>query len=527
MTRSPLPLPSTLHARLWLALALTPLTLAGCGDSSSSDDELDTMASAGASETADATETETGEPPESLAHDIDISLVEINQGVSTPIALAGEWVGAADRNAPIVSGRDSLLRAHWTLAPEFEPREILARLTLEGPSLAEPLVREQVIEISAVSFAGDINRTFTFDVAAELMQPGLSFSIALWEVDPAFAALPAPAPELAPISPRDGSMAAVGVQGEPMAIEVVLVPHEAAWPNCATQAPIDELMTGLHDFLLMKNPTQTVELSVRSTPIVVTEEPAEWYELLPAIQAARVEDDAEPHVYYYGVLDSCGISLGGYGGVSWSIVSDQKTAAFERVAVGMHLPEDLQFTYDTFVHEMGHLQGLRHVFCPGGNAGDPDPAYPYEDGAIGVWGFGIRDFKLRNPTASHDYMTYCYAGNWTSDWTWSKNFDRIRTLTSWAFEAGTAEPEPAGTLLIGVLGQAGERWYTLPGTLPSHDLARARVSARSHVEGEVHESLATWHRAPHGETEIVTVELVDARVPERIETPRGVLFPTR
>jgi hypothetical protein len=286
------------------------------------------------------------------------------------------------------------------------------------------------------------------------------------------------------------------------------------------------VLGGLEDFLFMKNPTQSVELRVRDEPIVVTEEPPEWFTLLPAIQDARVADGAAPNDYYYGILDSCGISLGGYGGVSWTIVSDMKTSDFERVAVGMHLPGDLQFTYDTFVHEMGHLQGLQHVFCPGGNAGGPDPTYPYEDGVIGVWGFGVRDFKLRNPTASHDYMTYCYAGNWTSDWTWSKNFDRIRTLTSWDFEAPAPDASTPGTLLIGTFGRGGERWYTLPGTLPDTPLAGERIAVRSVVDGVTLDRLATWHRAPHGDTEVLTVQLeADARVPQWLDTPRGVLQP--
>lgn len=510
------------HRELPTRIALLPLlALLGCNDAGGDDE---TALSAGASESTSESESETGPVPESLAHDIDIDVVEINQGVATPIAVAGTWVDGAARNAPIVANRDSLLRAYWTLAPSFEPREILARLTLTSPTLSEPLVREQILAIEGEPFAGDISRSFTFDITAELMQPGLTFSLSLWEVDPTFALLPAPA--LPPISPRDGNPAQIGVQSEPMAIEVVIVPHEAQWAGCSTQVPIDEVLGGLEDFLYMKNPTQSVTLSVRDEPIVVTEEPPEWFTLLPAIQDARTADQAEPNVYYYGILDSCGISLGGYGGVSWNIVSDQKASAIERVSVGMHLPDDLQFTYDTFVHEIGHLQGLAHVFCPGGNAASPDPAYPYEDGVIGVWGFGVRDFKLRNPTASHDYMSYCYSGNWTSDWTWSKTFNRIRTLTSWDFESPSPDASEPGTLLFGVFGPDGARWYTQPGTLPAAKLARERVAVRSVVDGVTRDSLATWHRAPHGETEVLTVELdADARVPEWLDTPRGLLQP--
>jgi hypothetical protein len=511
----------------------------GCGDDDDGDDE--SAASLGDSESSTAGGSESEGESESdsestgpaasewFAHDIDIDVVEINQGVAIPIAVAGAWVDEAARNAPIIANRDTLLRVFWTLGPSYEPREILARLTLQSAAFGE-IVREQILDIETGSHAGSLDRTFSFGIQAELMQPDLTFSVSLWEVDPSFAVLPAP--ELLPISPRDGAQAPVAVQDGPMAIEVVLVPHEAQWEGCSTQVPIDEVRDGLEDLLFMSNPTQRVELSVRPTPIIVTEQPADWYALHPGLQSARVADAADPNVYYYGLLDPCATDLEGFGGAAWGIVSDEKEADFQRIAAGLYLsnnprfPEGLQFTYYTFVHEIGHLQGLKHVFCAAGDAANTDPTYPHDDGVIGVWGFGIRDFELHNPTVSRDYMTYCYDESWVSDWTWAKTFTRIRTLTSWDVEAPSPDASEPGTLLIGMFGRGGERWYTLPGTLPAAALASERVPVRTHVDGVTIDSRATWHRAPHGDTEILTVQLdADARVPEWLDTPRGVLQP--
>lgn len=493
-----------------------PVFMIACADSTTSDDVGDEANET--SETTDESDSETGPVPESLAHDIDISLVEINQGIATPIAIAGEWVGPADRNAPIIGNRDSLLRAHWAIAPEFEPREILARLTLEPPG-SDPVIREQVIDIQAESFSGDLSRTFTFDILAADMRAGTNFSISLWEIDPSFAILPAP--ELPPISPRDGSSVAIGIQPELLAIKVVVIPVDAAWPGCTTSVPVDEVIARFHDMLLMKNPAQTVELEIREQAIVIDEAPDTFFDLLPAIQQARIDDGAEPNVYYYGVVDACAYELDGFGGMSWDIVSDEKTADFQRVATGLYLADDPQFTADTFVHELGHLQGLFHVECPGKDAAGPDPAYPYENGVIGVWGFGIRDFQLRNPTASHDFMSYCYANNWVSDWTWSKTFERIRTLTTW--DAEDSQPaQPQGSLLIGVLGdRGGEQWWTIPGRIPAASLARDRVHVRAFAADEVREPNATRHRPPDGSATIVTLELPGTAMPDRIETLDG------
>jgi hypothetical protein len=494
--------------------AMSLLFACNSGATDVANDEIDSTAG----EDGDDSDSESGPIPESLAHDIDISLVEINQGIATPIAMDGEWVGPADRNAPIIANRDSLLRAYWTIDPEFESREILARLTLEPPG-EDPVIREQILEIGAESFPGDLSRSFTFDIVAASMLPGTNFSISLWEVDPSFAVLPPP--ELPPVSPRDGASAAIGIQPEPLTIKVVVVPMVADWPECSTSVPIDDVLARLHDMLLMKNPTQTVEIEIREQPIVVTEAPETFWALLPAIQQARMDDATEANVYYYGIIDACTPDLDGFGGMAWDIVSNEKTADFQRVATGLYLEWDHQWTADTFVHEIGHLQGLFHVECPGQNAGGPDPSYPYENGVIGVWGFGIRDFQLRNPTVSHDYMSYCYANNWTSDWTWAKNFDRVRTLTSWDFEAG-GSAEPPGTLLIGILGdEGGERWWTIPGRIPEASLARDRVQVRAFAADEVREPNATRHRPPEGNATIVTVQLDDAPMPDRLEALSG------
>ncbi|HLT39976.1 MAG TPA: hypothetical protein VK034_27035, partial [Enhygromyxa sp.] len=124
------------------------------------------------------------------------------------------------------------------------------------------------------------------------------------------------------------------------------------------------------------------------------------------------------------------------------------------------------------VHEIGHNQGLSHVYCPQAatEAAGPDPNYPHEGGKIGVYGFGIRNFRLYTPTAAHDYMTYC--GNaWVSDWTWNKTYQRIKTLTSWDYEGaapgGTTARQP---LLVGTLFPDGsEDWWVLMGPAPAPD----------------------------------------------------------
>ena len=92
---------------------------------------------------------------------------------------------------------------------------------------------------------------------------------------------------------------------------------------------------------------------------------------------------------------------------------------------------------ETFVHEVGHTQGRRHVRCSGGEAG-VDTNYPHQNGRIGVWGFGIYDFELRTPTGGRDYMTYC-SNEWVSDYGWEQTLDVIEVAHQLGFGGAPAQ----------------------------------------------------------------------------------------
>ncbi len=494
--------------RAWIVTASLAL-LAGCEGSTSSDDEAEGLAE-DANE-SQGTDDTSESPPESLAHDIDIALVEVNQGVATPIAVEGEWVVPEQRNAAISMGRDTLLRVHWALTPEFEPREIEARLTLEAPD-TEPVIRTQTLMIEGPPNPGSLTGTFAFELLAEDMVPGLRFSVSLWEVDPEYAALPAPSVE--PISPRTGELELVGVVPDPLEIKVVIVPMQLTWQGCATIADPVPVAQHFEDMLFMKNPTQSVTLELRDTPIVVTTEPEYIADLLEPVQQLRETEAADPNTYYYGLFRPCGVLSSGPTGIAVAVAEDDPGSAWQRAAVGMQIA-DLQWSADTFVHEVGHMQGLKHVYCPGQAAGNPDPTYPYDDGQIGVWGFGVRNFSLYWPTTAHDFMTYCFDGNWASDWTWRKTFQRIRTLTSWNQQDTASQADR--TLLLGFIGDDGyERWWTTKGRISARTLERQRILPIAR-EGDREVALVGARtRVPDANGDLISIELPDV-VPEQIE----------
>lgn len=412
------------------------------------------------------TDTDTGaeipwEP--SLARgNINLSSVVVNQGVDVPIAINGEWVGPLERNSFLVSNRDTLLRAFWEIPEDWAPRDIRAQLELRYPD-GSTVMRNEIRTIEGPSFPGDLKRSFLFQFSAEQFPPGLQHHLSLWETGPGFDDLPESTTVVE--SPR-GGLLEVGIQPEPVELKVVIVPVRYNTDGCDTNtAEITEEQEKLFlDYIHEQNPVQEVIWEFRrGAPIEWNTTLTSLAQLWQPLQEMRVADAATPNTYYYALVSVCSDGVDGAAGIAPGLPPATKEAAYQRVSSGVWLNGD-KYSYHTMVHELGHNQGRPHTFCPGGGAAGTDSNYPHENGIIGVWGFGIRLFRLHSPTSTYDYMSYC-GPNWVSDWTWSKTYSQIRTLTAWDY-AGAPAPDAGseGEVLIGLLLQDGsETWWTTPG----------------------------------------------------------------
>jgi hypothetical protein len=193
-------------------------------------------------------------------------------------------------------------------------------------------------------------------------------------------------------------------------------------------------------------------------------EPNGFVPILEAVAELRAADKPADNVYYYGLLESCDAYPPGLLGQAYGI-PDQPTPgnAYQRLAVGRYQSSGAG-ARDTLVHEVGHSQGLYHVRCSGGEAG-ADPDYPYPNGRIGRWGYGIHDTVMRSPTNFRDYMSYC-SNSWVSDFGWEKTFDVIAELTSWDSAGAPLDPQ-ARPIVVGTLtADGGARWFTTVGAVP-------------------------------------------------------------
>lgn len=500
-----------LCSRVALAPLLSLSVAAGCSDDLQASDTGKPGISVGSGETAETASETSGEPtggetaettgepfvPILARGGIKIARVEANSGVAVPIGLAGAEVGGDGRNAYLPPRRNTLIRAYVELPEGWVGREIEGELHLTGGGVDK--VYKQVLLVENDSRDSDIKSTFSFGVDAEDMQPGLQYSITLWETAPGQEDAPEGAEP--PQAPHSGK-GFVGVESDFMNMRVVLVPAAYSFGDCQVTVDGAAWEAKFKQALFQQNPLESLEFEVHA-PFTVDWDMSSYQglsRLVSEMGQLKTAEQADPSVYYYGLFDNCGECIGGGGGITTGctvglaadITGDTKSDASRRAAVGQVIgkPED------TFVHEIGHTQGRRHIECPGGNSQGNDGTYPHDNGIIGVWGFGIQDIRLRHPSTHADYMSYC-GSTWTSDWQWNATYTRIRTLSQWDLEGA---PAPEGGLLIGAIDDGQEIWWTAPGSLA----AEAPRSATHVVDFEFADGVAPVAAQvsvrPHGNT---------------------------
>jgi hypothetical protein len=466
------------------------------------------------------------------ARGISITEIEANQG--TRVALTdvnGEWRGPNDRNMVMVRDRDTLLRVHWAVADGWQPHAVKARMTLDVGA-DEPVVREQTITVEGDSSRTSLDRTFFFGLAAELDEvvPGARVLVELFESD---LDQDTSLPEAVASAPVGGPNF-IGFEATPLELKIMLVPiHYTGGGQDRRPNLSDENVKTLIDALYEHNPVHDVFYQVRGE-IPYNAEMNNLGSLLPMMSSLKNNDGAGPNIYYHALIDiGCpvvGCGSAGVAGIA-QLTGDSKGHSLNRVAATVFYESansGIRSTAGTFVHEVGHNQGLAHVECPGGNAAGPDPSYPYDGGKIGEWGFAIRSIKLHNPTASHDYMSYC-GNTWGSDWTFYKTYNRIRTLTSWDYEGAPAgDGGHAGLLgselVIGALYPDGsEEWFRLDGSIDLEELMPGEALGFE-VDGQVIDQPAVVRTLSDGLTQWVVAPLpegVSLEQVDRIEHVRG------
>mgnify|MGYP001379578044 CR=1 FL=1 len=403
-------------------------------------------------------------PPTELpyAGDIRLERITANQAVQVELYDNGVEIDVADYNTRLIRGRRTLLRGFWSLHADFEPRELIGRLIVDYPDGTQ-LVQDYPLMVTGDS--GDGGASFQWLLEPDEVVDGMLYRARILESAPdVVTGTVSDPPPIAPLAGR-GS---IGLYDAELQLKVLLVPVLHQFDGCE-QAPTigDDDIDAMRRQLEQNNAVQSAELTV-GEPMPYTAPIGTagtgFSPVLTALQMRREMDDPDPNLYYYGLLDPCDGYPPGLLGQAIAIPPQPTMeVANLRVATGRWNGSGAGAA-ETFVHEIGHTQGRRHITCTGSEGG-PETDYPHPNGRIGVWGFGIYDFELRTPTGGRDYMTYC-SNEWVSDYGWEQTLDVIETLTSWDFADGARNP--AGPALFGAIYEDGsQQWWTGHAEIPS------------------------------------------------------------
>jgi len=452
-------------------------------------DAVDDSGSSG----ADAS-TSTTEPDEALefAKDIRLDRLTVNQATQVAVVDGGVEIPGDEYNVRVISGRRTLVRGFWNLHADFEPREVLGRLTLEYPD-GTRTEQDFTQFVDGESSDGAGASSFQWLLEPEEVVPGMTYRARLYELPGSEAPGEVGAPP--PVAPLAGP-GTLELYDAPLQLRVVLVPVQHEFEGCVRTPEItDEDVTAMRQQLEQNNPVQEATFEVRE-PMLYTETIGEAGSFVPVLQElamTRAADDPDPSVYYYGLLDPCDGFPPGLGGQAIAIAGPPTANnGQERISTGRWNGSGAGAA-ETFVHEIGHTQGRRHVRCSGGEAGI-DAAYPHAGGRIGIWGFGIHDFELHSPGGGRDYMTYC-SNEWVSDYSWEFTLEVIEVLTG--FDLGDVEPT-GEFVLAGLIDEGGRaRWWTQRGHVdPTTAIGTARFETPT---GPV-DTIARVRPVPHGQS---------------------------
>jgi hypothetical protein len=370
----------------------------------------------------------------------------VYQSVKIPVMLDGAEVAAASRNASVIQGRDTVLRAFVTLGSDWVARELSARFTLtpEGGPATDYFARKTISQSSVDSYPAT---TFQIRVPPSAMAAPLRYSVEVVECAPqAGAAGQARFP-----AAGDIDLGARNVGG--LKVRIIPIEIDGRLPDTS-----DAALAGYADYLTAIYPITDISFSVGAT--LTTTSPVDWSSLLDEVRALRSSDQPGADVYYFGLLKPAD-TLGAFcasdctTGIGFVVTSATGVVAGSaRAALGIGFAD--QTSYETMAHELGHNHGRSHAPCS--TAGDItglDADYPYPNGAIGSWGYDARTQVLLDPIEYTDILGYC-DNAWISDYNYGAIATRVAAVNGLATARVLAGAPSRWRILL--VDQRGPRW---------------------------------------------------------------------
>ena len=324
---------------------------------------------------------------------------------------------------PLVAGEDALLRVFVTRQADEEVLmpPVRAAFYLDGAEVHSVDIPGSGTTVPREIEEGDLSASANAMVPGSIVTPGLQMVV---EIDPGGSMDPAlgvggrlPSIGRTPVDVRDVPP-----------FDLTLVPF--LWtedPDRSILTRVEGLTAESDLFRLTRDllPVHDFRVDVRE-PVWTSFDPGGENAglLIQETQMVRTMDGATGH--YMGILRNGGLAFTpGY--VSTSSLHGTVLA-----------------------HELGHNFSLYHAPC--GTPGDPN--YPYQNGTIGAWGYGLLEESLVSPDTP-DLMSYC-GPRWISDYHFSKALRyRVSQAQTMSLAAAFA-PSARSLLLWGGVNDVGE-----------------------------------------------------------------------
>jgi len=360
-----------------------------------------------------------------LTKNLSITEIALNQGVKVDVVAKGKAV--SDRNAHLVANRPGLLRVFVTPSSEWEVKKVTATLTIaSGKKILKTL--DETISVSNTSSDGTLKSTFNFDLGADDLPLGASFSVTLHDEEGEAVAV---GESSSARYPKDGSTESFKLTNLAGKLKVVIVPIKYMADGSGRTADVSsEQLEIYRQRLVQLYPIEDAEVTARqavSWNQAIQYNGSGFDTILNSVINLRQKDGVGDDVYYYAAFEpsSSLASFCGSGCVAGLSSVAQEDDAFLRASVGLGFSG--AESADTMAHEVGHAHGRNHSPC--GGAQGTDPAYPYSNAVIGVWGYDILNKKLYDPSKAHDMMSYC-PNTWVSDFTFEALFQRVAAVNN-------------------------------------------------------------------------------------------------
>jgi len=394
-----------------------------------------------------------------LAGGVSISQIVINQGVAIAIEKNGQAV--SNRNAPVVQGRQALMRVFVSPGGGFSSRTIVGRLSATGE-------KDQTLSksVSGTSSQSNLGSTFNFTIPAAQMTGSMKFSV---ELEEASGSTKGTANGARYPGSGTANMSAQSAHG-PFKVVVVPAVMNGHAPN-TNQAHMTALKNALMEMYPATGITMTLHGAVNYPYGSVSANGSGWSQALQWAMGLRNQLGVDSRTFIYSMLapassmqSFCGGGcVAGLGSVPpASDVSGRASVGLGYFPDGSGGPSKYSGGAPmTMAHELGHALGRNHANCSqGGSISGVDPNYPYQNGSIGVWGYDLIGKQLENPSQYKDFMGYCSPG-WVSDYTYSGIFSRESYVNANGYVVESPDPLRApGRFRVAIIEPDGTMHWT-------------------------------------------------------------------